>query len=277
MRFEHLIRIVETEPWLIRPSSHAAIRRILSAHIDGTAHRSDGIADLFEKQDPPKMTIENGVGIIPIRGIIGKGVSAIEKSSGVVDTDDIVDMLDQADADESVASVLLDIDSPGGTVTGVPETAERVRSMTKPTLAYTGGQMDSAAYWIGSAADTVYASQSAAVGSVGVYMAIMDTSANYAMQGVSVDLIKNGTFKGAGMPGTSLTPEQREEFQRQIDYIAAEFKASVLKKRTKAQAYAMEGQEMYGPQALEAGLIDGVTDFYTALKDATYMSMRKKG
>ena len=83
---------------------------------------------------------------------------------------DVSATLAAMEADPAVKKVCLAINSPGGTVTGVEEIANQVRSMSKPTMAYTEGEMCSAAYWIASQSDAVFATPSARVGSIGVLL-----------------------------------------------------------------------------------------------------------
>jgi len=152
--------------------------------------------------------------------------------------------------------------TPGGTVTGVEELANKVRSFGKPTMAYTDSEMASAAYWIGSAADRVVASPSSTVGSIGVYMAIPDYSEAAKMQGIKMVVIKSGKFKGAGIEGTSLDEGQMANLQDGVDTIHAEFKQAVNMKRKMVKAEAMEGQVFSGKQAAAQGLVTGLADSF---------------
>ena len=250
---------VYLEPWLIRPEMHSQISRIVQAHVDGTAH-VEGIMDLVES-DKPEYCVMDGVAIIPVKGVIGQGVSQIEKSSGMCDVNDVEDMLDLAMADESISAIMLDIDSPGGTVSGTPELASKISAIreTKPVISYANGMEASAAYWIGSQATASFASESATVGSIGVYLPILDSSRAMEMQGLKMELFKAGKFKGAGVQGTSLSDDQKAMFQSRVDHIHGMFKASVRDGRGRNIADEdMEGQDFIGSQAVDNGLVDGI-------------------
>jgi ClpP class serine protease len=132
-------------------------------------------------------------------------------------------------------------------------------------VAFTDTEAASAAYWIGSAADRFVATPSATVGSVGVYMAIPDYSKAFEMEGVRMDVIKSGTLKGAGIPGTSLTDAQRADLQAQVEEIHADFKASVLGKRSMVADEDMEGQVFSGRTAARKGLVTGLGTNLAAL------------
>jgi ClpP class serine protease len=74
-----------------------------------------------------KPSVDGETAIIPIKGVIGKGLCDMEKAFGMVDVDDISEMVQWAMEDDSIKSVMFDIASPGGTVSGVPELAEQIR------------------------------------------------------------------------------------------------------------------------------------------------------
>jgi signal peptide peptidase SppA len=210
----------------------------------------------------PKPYVVDGIGIIPVVGVIGKGLSPLEKMMGAADVNEVSEALDAFAANPEVEKVALQISSPGGTVTGVEELANKVRNYGKPTLAYTDSEMASAAYWIGSAADRVVASPSSTVGSIGVYMAIPDYSEAAKMAGIKMVVIKSGKFKGAGIEGTSLDENQMANLQEGVDTIHAEFKQAVNMKRKMVEAEAMEGQVFSGKQAAAQGLVTGLADSF---------------
>jgi ClpP class serine protease len=189
------------EPLLIDPTK-AKDHAVLAEKFGFT----DMLSQLFGVA--PKPYVVDGIGVIPVVGVIGKGLSPLEKMMGAVDVNEVSEALDAFASDPAVEKVALQISSPGGTVTGVEELANKVRNLEKPTLAYTDSEMASAAYWIGSAADRVVASPSSTVGSIGVYMAIPDYSEAAKMQGIKMVVIKSGKFKGAGIEGTSLDEDQ---------------------------------------------------------------------
>jgi signal peptide peptidase SppA len=210
----------------------------------------------------PKPYVVDGIGIIPVVGVIGKGLSPLEKMMGAVDINDLSDQVDAMAADPAVEKIAFQVSSPGGTVTGVEELANKIRNLGKPTMAYTDSEMASAAYWISSASDKVTASPSSSVGSVGVYMAIPDYSEAAKMAGIKMVVIKSGKFKGAGIEGTSLDEGQMSNLQEGVDTIHAEFKEAVNMKRKMVKAEAMEGQVFSGKQAAAQGLVTGLADSF---------------
>ena len=239
------------EPMLIDPARAAEFADVKVGLVDQ-------VQALFGSPDQPQVV--NGYGIVPLKGVIGKSLLPVEKMMGAADLNDFTAAVEQMAADPAVHTILLDVSSPGGTVTGVEEAAAIVRAAGKPTIAFTDTEMASAAYWIGAAADRVVATPSATVGSIGVYMAFADTSKMYADAGVKVEVIKSGDLKAAGIDGTSLSDAQRADLQAQVDEIHAEFKASVRGKRAMVDDSAMRGQVFSGRGAAKQGLVTGLVN-----------------
>ena len=265
MKFQHVLEIVNCQPWLITAQGHASVRALVKSKLEGVAL---DMTDMMPECEDAR--VENGIGIIPIKGVIGKGLSKMEKSCGATDIKDIATELQELINDPACKCILLDIDSPGGTVTGVPELAAKIAAAdeTKPVIAFTDGQMDSAAYWLASGARLIVASPSAEVGSIGVYMPWADYTKAYETEGVKVEVIKNtgGTFKGMGMPGTALTDDQRQHLQSRVDEIFSMFTQSVNRKQ-RVKAEAMRGQTFMGESAKSVGLIGVVGDFEDAINE----------
>ena len=221
---------------------------------------TDLIAQVFGEM--PKPYKVGSYGIVPIVGPIGKGLTPFERMTGASDLNLVSDQIDAFLADSEVQTIVFHIDSPGGVVGGVEEVARKIANSSKPTIAYTDGMMCSAAYWLGSSADRVISSPSADVGSIGVYMNLIDVSQAYADMGVKAVVIKSSAtpYKGAGIEGTSLSPEQVAHFQAEVDAIYADFVASVKSKRKMASEDAMKGQSMSGKVASSMGLLTGIAD-----------------
>jgi len=237
--------LLRQDPLLIQPE-------VLTAFVERCGGFSDTLKELFGEPDQPR--IENGIGIVPVKGVIGKGLYPVEKLLGAADVDDIGQALESFNRDPNVRAIFLDVDSPGGTVTGIPELATAVAGLEKPSLAFTSGLAASAAYWIASQADTLLTTPSASVGSVGVYMPFLDASVAFAQRGLFVEVIKAGRYKGVGLPGTSLSDDDRALLQDRVDQIHGLFKSAVRTKRTYVRDESMEGQVFFGSEAAKRNL-----------------------
>jgi signal peptide peptidase SppA len=263
-----LRRLLTDVPMLQEGALNAFVRR---AGIVGDPKLAEhpGLKD-FRQRLAPQVERLGDVAVVPIVGALARRPDPFEMAWGdVEDTDAIRGLVERVGSDPDVSGILLDIDSPGGFYGGGPEMADAVKNAArrKPVVAYTGGMMASLAYLVGSQANQVVASRSATVGSIGVWTAIIDVSKLYESMGVKVELFRNkeGTFKAAGMPGTSLTDEQRAHIQGRTDALFGEFRRAVRGARVDVPDEAMRGQTFYGAEAKAQGLIDRVGDRSFAL------------
>ncbi len=222
-------------------------------------------AGLFnEPTEPPTsdlLGVEDGIGIVSIFGPLMKRPDIFARVLlGATDMDEIAEALIEARDRVDVQAVLLAIDSPGGTVNGTPELAALVAGVSKRKYvhAFSDGQMCSAAYWIASQADAIYATPSARVGSIGVLLPMLDESEAFKQAGVKVEPFAAGKYKSVGVPGLSLTDEQRAWLQADIDEIYGDFKTAVLTRGRAVPASAMEGQDFSGQKAFANALTSGV-------------------
>ena len=277
-----IVRALYCEPWLIQPEMHARLCDIARDHMTGEAHGDGGRALEFAYGDKmqrasqrEKVNIIQGVAVVEVDGVIGRKFSSFINSSGVVSVDVLAEVVKETAVREDVKAILLDIDSPGGTVAGTPEAYREISeaAKTKPVVVWTGGMLASAAYWIAVGADAIFADESADVGSIGVYLSLLDCSRQFEAQGIDVELFKTGKYKAMGLPGTSLTDEQRELLQEGVDEIYAKFTSAVTSNR-RVDETAMEGQTFSGDRAVEVGLIDGIMSFDAALAYAA--SLQRK-
>jgi signal peptide peptidase SppA len=263
MKIKGSISNLLSQPWAIRPDSFAAMLDAMHA-----ADPVDDMLGLTDENTPVDVTVDDGIAVVSITGVIGNKLPLyMQRYFGMVSADRIQDAVDSLNADANIRAVVFDIDSPGGTVSGVPELAEAIKAMSKPTVAHTSGLLASAAYWIGAAVDHVIATPSAMVGSVGVFLPIVSLKKYYEKLGVEVDVIKAGKFKAAGYPGTELSEDQRADLQASVDYVYRLFSGFVAERRGVENTY-MQGQDFYAAQAIENGLVDDLGTLEDAIEAA---------
>lgn len=201
------------------------------------------------------------VAVVKIHGVIDKVISDFDMECyGGCDLQDIDNALAQAANDPRITHVVLDIHSPGGSVVGVKETAARIAALraTKEVHAYVAGMACSAGYYLASQADIISAGESAVVGSIGVYIAVLDASRWYAEEGLEVQVLKAGEYKTMGAQWRALTDKEREYLQASVDACYADFKAAVTALRSVDDA-TMQGQWMSAQAGREQGLVDQLT------------------
>ena len=195
--------------------------------------------------------------IINVCGILMRGCPGCS-DWGLVDYEELLDEIHEADNDANVKRIVLVVDSPGGMLTGCPEAAAAIAALTKPLMVFTSGMLCSAAYWLAASADMICATQSSDVGSIGVYRPFWDVSAAFGQMGIAVQLFTSGAQKGAGYPGTSLTPDQAALIQTDVDKSAGWFQEHVATYRPQVDLTLFDGRSVSGEDGAELGIVDAV-------------------
>lgn len=277
MSYPQIYQKVFNEPWLIEPSAHRAICQALLNHERAPlADRQHGDSRKPEDYVDPysgrvqKIEYYHKIGSIarlPIYGIIGKHLSWMETMCGGVDLASRQKGLEQAMADDSITDIVIDFNTPGGTVTGVPEFAAMIRraARVKRVTGFCEGMACSAGQWLLSQCSSCYGTPSARFGSIGVYRTWLDDSAALEMEGYKRELFEAGKFKAAGL--RPITEEERAIFQAEVEKIHAEFKNAVRSNRPNVPDDAMEGLVYDGRESVRLGLIDGLVECWTDLEE----------
>lgn len=227
--------------------------------------------------------LRNGVATVKIHGPLLMGADIFDRLfTGAIDTAILTETIRNLGNNDEVQKIILDIDSPGGDVAGIGDAANAVYELRekKDVEAYTPWSMASAAYWIGSAAKTVYASQQSMVGSIGVIYTHVDESGFLESMGVKITNITTGKYKALGDPASPLSEEDAEELKKYINAIFESFIGDVERFRgiKKEDIVSFEGNVFIGKNAIEVGLVDyiGYPGLNSTGKDASKMGIRKK-
>lgn len=255
-------------PLLLHTPVRQTFERELIAHITGqragAIHPTESKAAMTEDKQWRQSRVYQRVGnvaIVSVEGVIDKRVSSFDLSCyGGCDLADVDEALIRA-AEPDIKKVMLYVNSPGGSVTGTPETAARVAALakTKQVHAFVDVMACSAGYYIASQARKISAAPSAIIGSIGVYMAVIDATRAMELEGIAVQMISSGKYKGIGAPWKPLAEDERAMLQEQCDAIYAAFKGAVLSARPKVKDSTMQGQWFDGTQADELQLVDELT------------------
>lgn len=213
---------------------------------------------LLGESKPPEAEIVGRVGIVPLKGFIGGiGLGTVERALGMTDLNDFTANFRAMESNPEVKRILLDVNSPGGSILGVEEAAAMVRNSRKPVEAF-GPKIGSAALWIAGAARKVHGMASGEYGSIGAVAIVTDSSKALEAAGVKVHRIASGIHKGAFAPGAPVTDEHLALAQQQIGEIASTFKKQLMLTRSTIPAEAMEGQSYRGRKAASLGIITGI-------------------
>jgi signal peptide peptidase SppA len=264
MNLAKMISTLTSEPLLMLEDYRGSLLKLLEDHRtmgrDEFRASRQGTTPSGDKVDLEQMEIDDyGIAHIPIGGPIGMGLGKMEKGAGLVDVEDIREDLDNAEMDDSVVGIILNFDSPGGMVSGIPELATRIQAVKKPIYSFTnGGMIASAAYWLASGTEGIWATKSSDIGSIGVYAPFADMSRMADMQGVKIKVFSSGKYKGMGVPGTSLTAEQEVFMQQRVMEIANMFYDHIRQMRSDVEDFDMQGQVFKADSAYARGFIDHI-------------------
>ncbi len=279
MRFDKFYTKLFCRPVLLESGSRFAFEMALLSLMQGgtmeqagahfQARKIDG--DLQQKRADKILEIRGDTALIHIDGAIDKNLSQLDRlCTDSVDLADVDNALDAVANDRTIKNVMLLFDSPGGGVTGVPETADRIAALAqqKNVFAYCEGMCCSAAYWLASQCDQIFSTGSAQMGSIGVYLALLDQSRRLDDMGLTINTVKSGDLKAAGAPWKALTDDEEHHFQEQVDQIGQEFRDAVTAKRPQIDEDTMQGQSFFGERNVDLGLADAMV---TGLSQALAM------
>ena len=256
------------QPWAIAPDRLTEIQAIYAAHLRGEAIDIEAVEARIGRQlqNPPQgYQVQDGAALIPLRGVMAPRMNLMSQVSGGTSTELFARDVQAALSDPQVKSIVLLVDSPGGSVGGTQAAAAVVMAArgVKPIATYSDGTMASAAYWVGSAADRVYISSGVdQVGSIGVVASHVDVSQREAQLGMKTTEIVAGRYKRIASQYGPLTESGRQSIQDQVDYLYSLFVGDVAAQRgvstDKVLADMADGRVFIGQQAIDAGLVDAI-------------------
>jgi len=259
MRLPKLIETLTRTPLLMTPGSVDTILGILQTDHAFRAAR-EGVDQCGRSVELEQMTVEDGLALIPVKGPLGISLDAFEKGAGATDYADIMRDLAAANENPQVQNILLVMDTPGGMMGGLPECAEAITESEKPVYCYVpaGGTVASAGMWLAACCAGRFLSPSAQAGSIGVYCAYTDMSEHAASMGIKIKVFSSGTYKGMGVPGTSLTADQEAYLQNSVLELAQEFYDHIRAQLGNVPDEAMQGQMFRAGEAVNIGFADDI-------------------
>ena len=260
---------VITAPWAIEPAKLLEIQAIYATHLRGEKIDISGVEARIGRplaNEPKPYEVIDGVAVLPVEGVMAKRANMFMQISGGISMEIAARDLQNAVDDPSVHSIILAIDSPGGTVDGTQTFANAITAARalKPVVALASGTMASAAYWAGSAAQAVYiVDGTTAVGSIGVVVTHRDMSGAEEKAGIKTTEVYAGQYKRIASAYEPLSKAGRQSIQDQVDYTYALFVGAVAQQRGVSEEKVLKdmagGRVFMGQQAIDAGLVDGVS------------------
>ncbi len=222
----------------------------------------------------------DGIGVIQIHGtLVHRTGALLSASSGLLTYNKIRAQFAEGLNDDSVTSILLDIDSFGGEVSGVFDLADDIYQArgTKPIYAIADENAYSAAYALASAADKVYLPRTGGVGSIGVIAVHIDQSGFNSKIGVVYTPIFSGDQKNDFSPHAHLPDRAKAVAQREVDQIRDLFVETVARNRnlSPVAVRATQAALYQGQDAVKEGLADGIANYSQVVEMLTNLNNKK--
>lgn len=265
-----------TTPWALMPERLQAMSGILTRWSAGEPPSDETLfqvnTDRVLRDTRKQMAAAStgsGIAVLPLYGVVTQRGNMVDDISGPgsSSTQQFTSVLRQMLADETVGQILIDIDSPGGSVYGVSELASEIikARAQKPVIAVANSLAASAAYWIGCSASEFYVTPGGEVGSIGVWQAHFDYSKALEEDGVKPTLISAGKFKVEGNPYVPLDEQAQAFMQSRVDDYYNAFVEAVAIGRgvsiNDVKTGMGEGRVLGADAAMAQNMVDGIATF----------------
>ena len=272
-----LLTTFYTTPWAVDPTVMALMCQLVDRWAAGVtlspeqirAAVGDAPDAAVQRRERAAAAGEGVVGVVPVYGVLAHRAYAVEQTSRpLTSTERLAGLVRAYAADPAVESIVLDVDSPGGSVFGVHELADAIASVrgSKPIVAVANSMAASGAYWVASQADEIVITPSGMVGSIGVIVPHLDLSGAYEKAGIKKEFVTAGKYKAEGADTGPLDDEARANLQQTVDAYYAAFTKAVAKGRGKPIDAVRgpdfgEGRVKVARDAIASGMADRIGTF----------------
>lgn len=218
---------------------------------------------LDEFELPSLMEMQDDVALVNIKGSLVNGSSGWMRIFGITGYDDVAEALLEAVSDKKVKSVVLNVDSPGGSAKGVRQLGDLIKAVgqVKPMNVYSDS-IGSAAYWLGSAGGHITLDEMGLAGSIGALIVHTERSKQMEQDGVKATIIRAGVNKALANPIEPLSEEAKAGLQEIVDASRDLFVNAVADNRgvtaSTVESSFGQGKEFMGTKAVAVGLVDKV-------------------
>jgi protease IV len=208
----------------------------------------------------------------------GARIAVVEIEGIILDGDQAVRELREHADNPAIKAVVVRVNSPGGVVGPTQEIVsgmERVRKAGKPVVASFGAVAASGGYYVGTAADRIFANPGTLTGSIGVIMQMANVEGLLKKAGVEYVVIKAGAYKDVGNFSRAMTPEERRILQALLDDVYGQFVAAVVKGRGLDEGTVRtfaDGRIYSGQQAHALKMVDELGGFEDAVEAAAKLA-----
>ncbi|UQZ90296.1 signal peptide peptidase SppA [Deltaproteobacteria bacterium Smac51] len=205
-----------------------------------------------------------------------RGTGATEPSVGVLVVEDEIfgsiwatDTITRFADDPNIKSIVVRINSPGGSVAPCQEIYNSLKDLNKPIVVSMGSVAASGGLYIAAAGDVIVANPGTITGSIGVIMQSIEVTGTMEKLGLKSEVIKSGEFKDMGSPFRPLKNNERELLQRMVMEVYEQFVADLTAGRKNMDAATVrrlaDGRIYSGSDAHRLGLVDELGGFEYAV------------
>ena len=265
MKYPAILNAISSRPWYITPDKAVEMMGVMRLRAEGMAVRAETVEAVVEANRRDRKPVRAAsVAVLPVLGVLSNRMDILTESSGGTSLDRLGQDFDTLVNDDTVGSIILEMDSPGGSAMGTPELAAKIFAArgTKPIVAVAQPEAASAAYFLAVAADEVVVTPSGWVGSVGTLCIHTDYSEQNEKLGVTVTYIHEGKYKVEGNSDEPLGDEALEHFKAQIHEHYEVFVKAVAKYRGKTPADVRanfgQGRMVLAKDAVANGMADRI-------------------
>lgn len=264
MKYKHIVNFIRSTPLAIMKSKMVDIQHFMLSK-SAEAEISAELEARYEAKAKPRATQKGSIAVLDVFGIFTQRTTQADVSAGGLFSCEKFAKTFAAVADNpEVKAIVLNIDSPGGSVFGVQELANQIYKAreNKHIVAVANSLCASAAYWVAAQCDHIVVTPGGQIGSIGVFTVHEDWSKAYADAGVNPTIIEAGKYKTEGTYLRPLSEEALAAIQSDVDHYYDQFTAAVARgrgvdKKAVRGGYG-QGRVLNSKQALAENVADEI-------------------
>jgi capsid assembly protease len=281
--YERILRAVATELWCIQEAKFRQIEALLMLRAAGGRVADEQVQEIVAAARQPTVSGRAGtVAVIPIYGMLSHRMNLLADTSGGTSMQAVTKSFRQTVADPEIAGIVLDFDTPGGSVRGVQELADEIFAARgrKPIIAH-AMQAASSGFWLATQADELIVSPSGDVGSIGVFAVLANLSKMYEAEGVQHEIVRYGDNKAEINDFEPISDEARAHLKGQITEVGETFVKAVARGRGVTPAHVKaefgQGRSFLAKQSAKLGMADRIGTLDDAIARAAGGGRRRSG
>lgn len=284
-----VLSAIRDHPWAMLPSAFEAMLEVVNLRMQGVRRPEAEIQAALEAAARPQtvpISTSGSIAILSLTGILAQRMDMFMEISGGTSLEGFAASFRQALADPNITTILLNIDSPGGSVFLVQETGDLIynaRGQGTEIIAVANSMADSAAYWLASQADRFVMTPGGEVGSIGVICMHENLQGMDEMMGYECTYLSypEGGYKAEGNPHEPLSEEARAHLMGRLTKYGMAFESAVARGRgvrvARVQKDFGRGRVVGAEAALSLGMVDQVASMQEVLDKLTKKKSRSGG